>query len=63
MGSLLLPLVTLLTPALFPVVRVLRAKRGACCQLVVVQPPAARGPGARQAVPPRWELSHSLCVL
>lgn len=63
MGSSLLPLMTLLTPAPFPVVRALRAGRGACCQLVVVQPPAAKGPDARQGVPPRWELSHSCSVL
>lgn len=55
-GSLRPPLMTLLTLALFPVVRELRAMRGACCQLVLVQPPAAKGPDARRALPPRWEL-------
>lgn len=54
-GSFRLPLMTLLTLALFPVVRELGATRGACCQLVLVQPPAAKGPDARRALPPRWE--------
>lgn len=61
MGSLPLPLMSLLIPALFPVVRKLRARRRACCQLVLVQPPAAKGPDARRALPPRWELSLPLC--
>lgn len=63
MESLLLPRMTLLTPAPFPGVRELRAARGARCQLVVVQPPAAKGPDARRALPPRWELSLLLCSL
>lgn len=58
-GSFLFPVMTLLTLAPFPVVRALRAGRGAHCQLVVGQPPAAKEPDARQAVPPRWERSHS----
>lgn len=60
-GSFRLPLMTLLTLALFPGVRELRAARGACCQLVPVQPPAAKGPDARRALPPRWEPWLPLC--
>lgn len=51
MGSSLLPLVTPLTLALFLVVREPRAVREASCQLVEVQPPAAKGPDARRALP------------
>ena len=60
-GPLWLPLGTPLTPAPFPVVRELRATRGACRQLVLVQPLAAKGPDARRALPRRWELSLQLC--
>ena len=59
-GVLMLPLMTPLTRAPFPGVRELSAVRGAYCQLVVVQPPAAKGPDAR-ALPPRWE--PSLCLV
>ena len=59
-GVLMLPLMTPLTGAPFPGVRGLRVARGACCQLVVVQPPAAKGPDAR-ALPPMWE--PSLCLV
>lgn len=37
--------------------------RGACCQLVLGQPPAAKGPDARWALPSRWEPSLPLCSL
>lgn len=52
MASLLLPLMTSLTRAPFPRVREVRAARGACCQLVVVQPPAAKGPDAQVGTAP-----------
>lgn len=61
-GPLLLPLVTPLTLAPFPVLRELRAGRDAYCQLVVVQPPEAKGRDARWTLPPRWEHSRS-CLL
>lgn len=63
MGSALLPLMTPLTRAPFPGVRELQAAKGACCQLVGVQPPAAKGPDARRALPPRWELLLPFCSL
>lgn len=37
-----------------------QGSRGACCQLVLVQPSAAKGPDARRALPPRWEPSLPL---
>lgn len=62
MGSLLLPLMSP-HPSSIPSGQELRAARGAYGQLVLVQPPAAKGPDARRALPPRWELSLLLCSL
>jgi hypothetical protein len=54
---------TPLTLALFPMVRELRAGRGACCQLVEVQPPAAKRLYARRALPKVGALLPRLCAL
>lgn len=50
-------------PSSIPSGQELRAARGACGQLVLVQLPAAKEPDARRALPPRWELSLPLCSL